>query len=155
MTVIVEQISPHHPKARALLAAASAATDSLYPPSSQHGLEPEEAEEGVFMIAWHDGEAAGCGVIRPLDQRTGEIKRMFVSPASRRQGIARRILLELETIAPNLGFDVIRLETGTLQPEAIALYESAGYRQIERYGEYANDPLSICFEKKLGASIGQ
>lgn len=154
MTVVIEQISPHHPKARALLAAASAAMDNLYPPTSQHGLDPKEAEQGIFMIAWQEGEAAGCGVIRPLVKRTGEIKRMFVSPTHRRQGIARKILTELEAMAPRLGLDVIRLETGTLQPEAITLYESAGYRQIERYGEYTNDPLSVCFEKNLSAKIG-
>ena len=52
-------------------------------------------------------------------------------------------------MAPKLGFDIIRLETGTLQPEAIALYQKAGYRRIERYGEYTNDPMSVCFEKHL------
>ena len=152
MTVVIEQISPHHPKAKALLGAASDALAKLYPPSSLHGLEPEEAEKCVFMIAWKDGEAVGCGAIRPLDRKTGEIKRMFVDPVCRRQGIARKILAELEAIAPRLGFIKIRLETGTFQPEAIGLYEAAGYQPIERYGDYVDDPLSVCFEKHLYAN---
>lgn len=154
MPLVVEQISPHHPKLRTLLADATEASDGLYPPTSQHGLHQEDAENSTFLIAWQDGEAAGCGVLRPLDTRTCEAKRMYVDPAHRRQGLARKILAELEVLAPKLGFSVIRVETGTLQPEAIALYESAGYQRIERYGEYANDPMSICFEKKLAAEIG-
>jgi GNAT superfamily N-acetyltransferase len=149
MSVVIEQISPHHPQARALLAAARDASDGLYPPTSQHALDPDEAAEGVMVAAWLDREPVGCGVIRPLEGGIGEIKRMYVSPASRRQGVARKILAALEALAPELGFETIRLETGTLQPEAIALYEHAGYARIEAFGEYVDDPLSLCFEKRL------
>jgi len=150
MKVVVEQISPYHPKARALLEAASKASDGLYPSTSQHPIDPSEAAEGVMVVAWLDGEAEGCGVLRPLGDKVGEIKRMFVTPACRRQGVAQKILASLETIARQHRFDVIRLETGTLQPEAIAFYESAGYIRIAPFGEYIDDPLSICFEKRLG-----
>jgi len=150
MTVVIEQISPHHPKLRTLLADATEASDGLYPTTSQHGLHQEDAEISTFVIAWKSGETAGCGVLRPLDTQTCEVKRLYVDPAYRRQGLARKILTELEELAPKLGFSIIRLETGTLQPEAIALYENAGYVKISPYGEYAHDPMSICFEKQLG-----
>ncbi len=153
MTVAIEQISPHHPKLRLLLADATEASDGLYPLTSQHGLHQEDADNSTFLIAWKNGEAAGCGVLRPLDTRTCEAKRMYVDPAYRRQGLARRILAELEALAPKLGFSTIRLETGTLQPEAIALYESSGYVRISPYGEYANDPMSVCFEKQLSEKV--
>ncbi|MGI9437707.1 MAG: GNAT family N-acetyltransferase [Geminicoccaceae bacterium] len=155
MSVVIEQISPFHPKARALLASAREASDGLYPPTSQHGLDSTEAAEGVMLVAWLDHEPVGCGVIRPLEDGIGEIKRMYVSPSCRRQGVARKILAALEALAPKLGFQNIRLETGTLQPEAIALYKRAGYARIEPFGEYVDDPLSICFEKWLDGKVKQ
>lgn len=146
---VIEQISPHHPKARALLAAADEASTALYPPASQHPYDPIETENSVVMVAWVDDETVACAAIRPLDPHIAEIKRMFVSPAFRRQGLARKILAELEAIAAKLDFTIIRLETGLLQPEAIAFYEQSGFHRIEPYGDYIGDPLSVCFEKQL------
>lgn len=103
-----------------------------------------------MVVAWVNGDAVACGVLRPLEPGVGEIKRMFVDNANRRQGLARRILGELEALAPKLGFSLIRLETGTRQPEAIALYQGSGYQPIDAYGEYVGDRFSVCFEKHLG-----
>jgi putative acetyltransferase len=105
---------------------------------------------GAFVIAWLDGRPVGCGALRPLERGVGEVKRMFVEKDARRQGVARRILDKLEAIAAQLGYRALRLETGILQPEAIGLYESAGYRRVHCYGRYADNPLSVCFEKRLG-----
>lgn len=149
MDIVIEQITPHHPKARALLKAAADQLETLYPPSSQHHVTPEEAEKGVMLVAWHEGDAIACGILRPLTPKIGEIKRMFVDNTYRRKGLGRKILSELETLAPKLGFETIRLETGHLQPGAIGLYETSGYQRIEPYGEYIDDPMSICFEKRL------
>ena len=74
---------------------------------------------------------------------------MFVEPAARRGGVGRAILRKLEELARAGGYHTARLETGLRQLGAIRLYESAGYRRIECYGRYANEPLSICFEKSL------
>jgi len=74
---------------------------------------------------------------------------MYVRPAARRKGVARAILRELERIAADLGYSAIRLETGDVQPEAIALYTAEGYHRIESYGEHAEDPRSRCFEKRV------
>ena len=78
-----------------------------------------------------------------------EIKRMYVQPSARRLGIARAILMKLEQLASDCGYEIVRLETGTLQPAAIHLYQTLGYHEIDPYGRYAEDPLSICFEKTL------
>ena len=74
---------------------------------------------------------------------------MYVAPGARGRGLSRRLLGALEAEALALGYSFVRLETGNLQTEAIGLYVSAGYGPIERYGPFANDPRSVCFEKRL------
>jgi GNAT superfamily N-acetyltransferase len=78
-----------------------------------------------------------------------EVKRMYVREAHRRRGFARALLMGLEEIAVGRGFRTMRLETGGNQPEAIALYERAGYHPIPCFGAHVDDPLSRCFEKHL------
>jgi putative acetyltransferase len=97
---------------------------------------------GAFLVAYDSG------VCRCEDGK-GEIRRMYVVPEARRQGLARTLLAALEEEARRLGYTALRLETGNLQPEAIRLYESAAYRRIPRYGPYVDDERSVCFEKHL------
>lgn len=106
---------------------------------------------GAFVVAWRDGEAIGCGGVRRLQDRpgVGEVKRMYTSPAARRLGVSRTVLARLESIAVELGYGRLQLETGTPQPEAMALYESAGWHAIEPYGHYRDAPTSRCFAKDL------
>ena len=104
---------------------------------------------GVFVIAWVEGVAVSCGGVRQYDATTGEIKRMYTVPEARRRGISRVVLEQLETRARAIGYSRLVLETGVRQPEAIALYESAGYDAIEPYGFYKNAPLSRCYTKIL------
>ena len=79
---------------------------------------------------------------------------MYVAPAARRHGIARRILSELERLAAAHGYSRVILETGTRQPEALALYEAAGYQRTANYGRYVGNPEAVCFEKRLvGSSL--
>ena len=104
---------------------------------------------GCFLIAWLGDEPVGMGGLRRHEDGIGELKRMYVEPGARGRGIARALLAQLEQEAADLGFTEIWLETGTEQPEAIALYESSGYRLIEPYGEFAEDPRSRCFAKAL------
>jgi GNAT superfamily N-acetyltransferase len=110
---------------------------------------------GTFLVAYLDNRPAGCGALRRFADGVAEVKRMYVEPWARRNGIGRHILAELEATARRLGYRAVRLETGTRQPEAIRLYESAGYQPIAKYGEFADNPLSICFEKVLDDSSGQ
>ena len=106
---------------------------------------------GTFLVAWLDGEAAGCGAVKPLDSDAtkGEIKRMYTVPGARRRGISRLLLLALEERAVVLGYAYLQLETGLAQPEAIALYESHGWHRITPYGHYKHSPQSVCFAKAL------
>ena len=115
------------------------------------GLEPDQLAlpHGAFLVAWQGVTAVGCGGLRRIDPHVGEIKRMYVAPASRRSGVARAILTELEVQALDLGYERLILETGTKQPEAIALYSSHGYEQIKPYGVYRDSPFSRCFAKNL------
>jgi GNAT superfamily N-acetyltransferase len=83
---------------------------------------------------------------------TAEVKRMYVRPSARGQGHARRILRRLEETARASGIEAIVLETGLLQPEAIALYESAGYTPIPAFGHYRDSPINRCFGKSLPAA---
>jgi GNAT superfamily N-acetyltransferase len=103
----------------------------------------------TFLVAYLDGRPVGCGAFRPMGGGAAEVKRMYVEPECRGRGIARRVLAELEERARRAGHALARLETGIRQPEAIRLYESAGYRRIPNYGIYADNPDSVCFEKSL------
>lgn len=110
--------------------------------------------DGVFVVAWDGTAAVGCGGVRRHDDTTGEIKRMYVTPDARRRGVSRAVLRALEVRARALGYTRLVLETGTKQPEAIALYESEGYVQIEGYGYYRDAPQSRCYGKALAELRG-
>jgi putative acetyltransferase len=122
-----------------------------YPATAIHGLHPQDIADPhlTFLVASVDGHALGCGALRPLEPGVGEVKRMFVLPEFRGRGIARQILMALESTARERGYSTLRLETGTRQPEAIGLYRSAGYSKIPCFGEYADDLFSVCFEKRF------
>jgi GNAT superfamily N-acetyltransferase len=110
---------------------------------------------GVFLVAWLDGVAVACGGVRAViggPEGVAEIKRMYTAPAARRRGISRILLARLEAEAQALGYRTLLLETGYRQPEAIRLYETAGFHRIPPYGQYAGDELSVCFAKQLGDS---
>ena len=110
----------------------------------------DKVPENVNVVIAYSGEQPiGCGCFKTLDNNTIEIKRMYVEPAFRNRGIAASILTELETWAKELHFSTSLLETGTLQPEAVHLYEKQGYAIIENYGPYADMDGSICMEKRL------
>ena len=138
---------------RRLVAALDAHLAERYPPEWRFGpnLRPEQiaAGLGTFVIARADGRAVGCGALRLLDDSTAEVKRMYVEPELRGQGVARAILDHLESTARDLSVHRLVLETGIRQVEAIRLYRRAGFSPIECFGEYANAPTSVCFEKVI------
>jgi len=116
-------------------------------------LEPHEVAEGngAFYIAYMSDAPIGCGAVRRIDATTAELKRMYVAPAGRGIGIGRVILKALETEARRLGARRLVLETGERQPEALALYQRAGFVEIPLFGEYVGSPLSVCLEKQLSS----
>jgi len=102
---------------------------------------------GAFLVAHVDGRPVGCGAIRKLDDTTGEIKRMWVSPQARGHGLGRRLLGALEATAVELGCATVRLDTSAHLTEAIALYRSAGYEEIPAYND--NGYAAFWFERHL------
>jgi GNAT superfamily N-acetyltransferase len=109
-----------------------------------------EHPEGRFLVARLEGEPVGCaGICRCDGEATAELRRMYVVPAARRRGVGRALVAALEQAARELGYRTLRLETGPEQPEAIRLYESAGFRRIPNFGPYAHQRRSICLEKPL------
>ena len=104
--------------------------------------------DGAFFVA-DDGERlVGCaGWRRHGDD--AELKRMYTAKAARGRGLARRLLATVEESARAAGCRRVILETGDRQPEAIALYESAGYTRIEDFGYYKDEPGVLSFAKPL------
>jgi len=103
------------------------------------------------VIAYLDEVAVGCGAIKEFDSNSVEVKRMYVSPETRGQGIASLLLKELEKWTSELNFKNCILETGKRQPEAIALYTKNKYKVIPNYGQYKGMENSVCFKKELTA----
>jgi len=101
------------------------------------------------VVAYLDDEPVGCGAFKPYADEQVEVKRMFVQPAHRGQGVAPAVLTELEAWARELGYRSCVLETGQKQPEAIRLYEKSGYQRISNYGQYVGVENSVCMEKAL------
>lgn len=106
-------------------------------------------DDARYLVGVLAGRAVACGAIQALDRETAEIRRMYVRPAHRGQGLARQLLGALEELALRSGHTVLRLEAASRLPGAIQLYLSSGYAEIPVYGEYVDNPYSICFEKRL------
>ncbi|MEP6696135.1 MAG: GNAT family N-acetyltransferase [Pseudonocardiales bacterium] len=104
---------------------------------------------GVFLVAWLDGEAVGCGGFRTVGDGVAEVKKMYVSPAARGRGVAKGLLAALEERAAASGCGQVVLETGSVQPEAFALYTSHGYRATPPFGIYRDSPAA----RHLGKSL--
>ncbi len=101
----------------------------------------------AVVLALHEDEPFACGAFKPFGEGGVEIKRVFVKPAFRGRGAAKRIMAELEAWAAAEGFSRAVLETGLHQPEAIALYEHIGYRRIANFAPYVGMAESVCYEK--------
>lgn len=144
---------PASPQVLALLQASDAYLAGLYPAESNHVLSPEQLKQGntLFLGAYRAGQLLGCGAVRILDDdgRYGEIKRLFVPPQSRGQGVAKALMARLEAHLETQGVAWARLETGIHQAEAIGLYRQLGYRERPPFGSYQPDPLSLFMERQL------
>jgi GNAT superfamily N-acetyltransferase len=145
---------PTGPDAALLIEHLSMELGSRYGDNGAGAFGPHDVQvpRAAFVIAYVDGRPLGCGALKPFDSETpniAEIKRMFVEPDMRGQGFSRLILARLEQISLEFGYDTIRLETGLKQPEAIGLYERSGFSRIPCYGDYAQQTLSVCFEKQI------
>jgi GNAT superfamily N-acetyltransferase len=141
---------------RALIAALNAELNGAYPePGATHfRLDPSEvtAGRGVFLIVYDNEEPVGCGALRLLDPTTAELKRMYISPDRRGNGLGRRLVEALESEARDLGVNRLVLETGIRQTATFALYRSSGFRPIPLFGDYCLSPeTSVCLGKELAS----
>jgi GNAT superfamily N-acetyltransferase len=110
------------------------------------------APHGAFVLLLRDGQAiAGGALMRHADPGTTEFKRIWASRHHRRQGLARRVLAELEAQAVRLGYTRVYLGTGPRQPEAIALYTTGGYTLLSAHDFGEEKPPGYLFEKHLSA----
>lgn len=146
---------PRSPEARALVGALDDYLDGLYPPENNYLLDVESlcAPEVSFFVARVGGMALGCGALRLLDARSGELKRMYVAPEARGLGIGSAILQAIEQRARQLGLGELKLETGTAQPEALGLYRAAGYLPCAAFAGYRPSPLNLFLAKPLAGGL--
>ena len=152
---VITRESPNTADAILLINELEAHLASLYPSESRHGFSVEKllAEDVPFFLLRHDGTPAGCGGVKLFGTAYGEIKRMYVRPQFRGMGFGKLILNHLADYAQANGVKILRLETGIYQREAIALYERLGFRRIPPFGEYKEDPLSLCYEKQINGRV--
>jgi N-acetylglutamate synthase-like GNAT family acetyltransferase len=102
----------------------------------------------LFVVAYgEDGEAIGCGAIRPINEDVAEVKRMFAK--TKAVGVGTAILHYLEIEAKKMGYSALWLETRLINKQAVSFYESRGYHHISNYGKYVNNPEAVCFEKNI------
>jgi ribosomal protein S18 acetylase RimI-like enzyme len=151
---VIERVDPASPAARWCWAQYFAELDRRFPggfdpgtslPVDDRDLVPPR---GAFLVASIDGEPVAGGCVKTITPRVGYLKRMWVAAAARGLGLGRRMLEELEAETRALGLTTLRLETNKALTEAIALYRSAGYREVSPFNDerYATH----WFEKRLG-----
>lgn len=114
---------------------------------AEEHLRRFRSPDGAFVVMTHDDTPIGCGAVQRFDHDTSEIKRMWIDPDWRGFGLGRRLLDTIETIARDSGRLRLVLDTNDTLVEAVAMYERAGYHQIERYND--NPDAHHWFEKTL------
>lgn len=153
----IQQLGYDHPDVQLLFAELQQEYIARYGTPDESAVEPGEfaAPGGMFVMAYLDEVPTAMGGWRwfagslPDVEAAVEVKRMYVRAAYRGRGLARAVLARLEQSARAAGARWVVLETGTEQPEAIALYASSGYSAVPPFGHYADEPLSIHLGKPL------
>ena len=154
----IDRVAITHAAAQALIEEVQAEYVERYGGPDNSPLDPAtfEPPSGAFFVGYLGDVPVAMGgwrtrpdVVRLGGALSAEVKRMYVAPAGRRMGLARAMLAHLEETAAVAGADVMILETGTEQPEALALYASSGYELVEKFGHYSWSPKSRCYGKLL------
>lgn len=158
-TVELVEVDPRSPTARSAVGQYFAELDARFP--GGFDVAAAEAEDVAdpelhvvrFLVATSDGDPVACGGVREVEPGVGEIKRMWVHDGWRGAGLGARLLRHLEDLSAQMGHRVVRLDTNGTLTEAIAMYERAGYRPIERYND--NPYAQAFFEKALTGQEGR
>lgn len=143
--------TPDQPEVLALLAKADERSASLYPVENRYGLALSAllSADVRFFVARQDGRALGCGGYMLLSEQAAEMKRLFVDPAARGQGIGAAIIRAVEEAATREGVRTLLLETGIKSFEALRLYKNFGFIECEPFAAYQPDPSSVFMVKSL------
>jgi putative acetyltransferase len=151
--ITITQEPADAPDSMALVEELDALLIPMYPLENHFGYDVDKliAQGVAFFVIRVDGAPAGCGGIQLYGSDYGELKRMFVRPAYRGQGLAKLMIDHLSAHARANGVTLLRLETGYLQTEAIALYERMGFYRIPPFGDYPDDQISVFYEKRIDA----
>ena len=124
------------------------------PPESVHalGLEALRNPDITFWSAWQDSELMGCGAIKELDSRHGEIKSMRTASLHLRKGVAARLMHHILEEAERRSYERLSLETGSMDAFAPArsLYARFGFKPCGSFANYAEDPYSVFMTKEVG-----
>jgi putative acetyltransferase len=152
MAMTIVETRPDSAEAIELIAELDSYLNGLpYTPESRHAFSVDKlVREGVvFFVMRYEEKPAGCGGIKLFGTEYGEVKRMFVRPVYRGLGLGKAILDRLAEHARERKVNLLRLETGIYQTEAIGLYERNGFQRRPPFGEYKENPLTIFFEKSI------
>jgi putative acetyltransferase len=160
-SVIITLTAAPNDAVRRLIAELEDVLSAEYPPENRHGLPLEAIFQPHvrFFVATLDGVPAGCGGVALFDG-FAEVKRMYVRPAARGQGVARAILARIEAETSAAKLTVLRLETGDKQTDALRLYRRHGFTTCSPFGDYALLPpdsiaTSIFLEKSVAAGMAE
>ncbi|WIV97904.1 GNAT family N-acetyltransferase [Kinneretia aquatilis] len=153
MPIEIKHVDPQGTDALALLMEASVDARALYPElfSGSTKVATNEAltAGAIYLVAYLDGQALACGAFRPLSPTVAELRRIYVHRDHRRKGLARAVLQRLEEEAVRMSYHRLVLETGHKQLPAMRLYEACGFENIPAFGEYLNDPTSVCYGRTI------
>jgi len=151
--IVIEPVDPASDEARACLADyLTFLTERIPGMMAAHVPDPDpdaglyRAPKGIFLLARSDGRAVGCVSLKRVDDHTGEVKRLWVAPAARGAGLARRLMSAVETVARGMGMTQLVLDTSGALTEAIALYRRSGWVDIAPYSGF---PATHWFAKTL------
>jgi putative acetyltransferase len=151
MNIIIDDLT--HPAVLALLNEHLADMHAYSPPESVHALDHDElrAPDVTFWTAWEGEELLGCGALKELDARHGEIKSMRTSRSQLRRGVAAAMLQHIVGVARERGYDRLSLETGSGGPfdAALRFYEKHGFEYCEPFADYVLDPFSRFMTRSL------
>jgi putative acetyltransferase len=151
MKIEIDDLS--RPEIHALLNEHLQSMYELSPPDSVHALDLEQLRQPdiTFWSAWEESLLLGCGALKELDGRHGEVKSMRTTTALRRRGVARAILIHIIEVARQRSYERLSLETGSSEAfkPAQKLYESFGFAYCGPFGEYTEDPNSLFLTLRL------
>ena len=146
----LQQEDPAAPDSRRLMEELSTALEAITGDSGKASFEVDDVRGPMacFVVARDaNGDAVGCGALRPLQPGVAEIKRMYARHGT--SGVGSAVLGFLEDEAATLGYQAVWLETRLVKRRAVDFYEARGYARIANYGKYIGNPLAVCFEKQL------